>query len=63
MPSAEQKAGNSEPFQQMLALEPRLEFSLAAGAAVVPDRQDSWTFSSTIVVTIYFAATTMISTL
>ena len=58
MPAAEQETRNGEPLQQMLALKPGVEFSLAAGAAVVPDRQDAGSARH-----LYFAATTMISTL
>ena len=41
MPPAEQEAGNGEPLEQMLALKPRVELSLATRAAVVPDRKNS----------------------
>ena len=41
MPAAEQKAGQGQPFDEMLALEPLFELGLAAGAAVVEDRQDA----------------------
>ena len=44
---------------QMFALEPRLEFGLAAGAAVVQDCEDAGVLRGHR----YFAATTMISTL
>ena len=59
MPPPEQEAGHGEPFQQMLALEPCVEFGLAAGAAVVEDRQDAGLLEGHR----YLAATTMISTL
>ena len=55
MPAAEQEAGHRQPLDQMLALEPVLELGLAAGAAVVEDRQDAHSSA-------HFAATTMIST-
>jgi len=41
VPPSEQKAGHGQAFEQMLALKPGLEFGLAAGAAIVPDRQDA----------------------
>jgi hypothetical protein len=41
VPPPEQKAGHGQAFEQMLALKPGLEFGLAAGAAIVPDRQDA----------------------
>jgi hypothetical protein len=41
VPAAEQEAGHRQPLLQMLALEPCLELGLAAGAAVVEDRQDA----------------------
>ena len=41
MAPAEQEAGHGQPFEQMLALEPGLELGLAAGAAIVEDRQDA----------------------
>jgi hypothetical protein len=59
VPPAEQEAGNSEAFEKMLALEPGFKFTLAARAAVVPDRQYARVLASHR----YFAATTMISTL
>ena len=57
MPPAEQEAGNREPLEKMLALKPGVEFGLATGAAVVPDRKD------TRFAIDHLAATTMISTL
>lgn len=63
MPPAKQEAGNGEPLEQMLALKPGVELSLATRAAVVPDRKNSGSLSSAIMATIHFAATTMISTL
>ena len=54
MAAAEQKARHTKPLDQMLALEPGVEFRLAAGAAIVEDREDT--------VRAHFAATTMIST-
>ena len=59
MPAAEQEARNGQPLHQMFTLEPRLEFGLTAGAAVVPDCEDAGVLLSHR----YFAATTMISTL
>ena len=59
MPPAEQKARHGQPLVQMLALEPGVEFGLAAGTAVVEDRQDAGLRARHR----YFAATTMISTL
>ncbi len=59
MPPAEQEAGHRQPLEQMLALEPFLELGLAAGAAVVEDREDAKVRS----LLAHFAATTMISTL
>ena len=56
MPPTEQEAGHGEALLQMLALEPLLEFGLAAGDAIVEDRQDA-SFAC------HFPATTMISTL
>ena len=41
MPPAEQEARNREALEQMFALEPRVEFSLTAGTAIVPDGQDA----------------------
>src|SRR6185437_1545872 len=41
MPPPEQEAGHGEPLEQVLALEPFLELGLAAGAAVIEDRQDA----------------------
>ena len=41
MPPSEQEAGHGQPLLQMLALEPCLEFGLAAGTAIVQDRQDA----------------------
>ena len=52
----EQKAGNGQPFEQMLALEPGVELGLASRAGIVPDRQDAG-------LRYHFPATTMISTL
>ena len=57
MPPSEQEAGNGEPLAQMLALEPLLEFCLASGAAIVKDCEYARAAY------VYFAATTMISTL
>jgi hypothetical protein len=59
MASTEQEARNRKPLQQMLALKPRIEFGLAAGTPIIPDRENSrLPFSHR-----YFAATIMISTL
>jgi hypothetical protein len=54
-----QEAGHGQPFGQMLALEPGVEFGLTSGPAVVPDRHDA----GLLLRHGYFAATTMISTL
>jgi hypothetical protein len=62
VPPAKQEAGDGEPLEQMLALEPRVKFGLTAGAAVVPDRKNSRKLSAAITATTYFAATTMVST-
>ena len=56
MPAAEQKARHRKPLDQMLALEPRFEFRLAPGAAIVEDSEYSGLDR-------HRAATTMISTL
>jgi hypothetical protein len=56
VPPTEQEPGHGEALLQMLALEPLLEFGLAAGDAIVEDRQDA-SFAC------HFPATTMISTL
>ena len=59
MASAEQESWNRKSLQQMLALKPRVEIGLTAGTAIVPDRENPrLSFSH-----LYFAATTMISTL
>lgn len=55
MPAPEQETGHRQPFEQMLALEPFLELSFAAGAAVVEYRETAKIA--------HFPATTMISTL
>ena len=55
MAAAEQKARHGKPLDEMLALEPGFEFRLAAGAAIVEDREDSGARA-------HLAATTMIST-
>jgi hypothetical protein len=59
MPPPKQEARHGEPFEQVLALKPRIEFGLAAGAAIVPDGQDA----RLLLGHRYLAATTMISTL
>ena len=56
MAAAEQKTRHGKPLQQMLALEPCLEFRFVPGAAIVEDRQYSGLGG-------HLAATTMISTL
>ena len=55
MAAAEHKTRHGEPLDEMLALEPGFEFRLAAGAAIVEDREDAGLRA-------HFAATTMIST-
>ena len=39
VPPAVEKARHAKPFDEMLALKPGLELGLAAGAAVVEDRE------------------------
>ena len=55
MAPPKQETGHGQPLEQMLALEPGFELGLAAGAAIVEDRQDA--------LLRHFPATTMISTL
>ena len=58
MAAAEQKTGYGKPLDQVLALEPRFEFQLAPGAAIVEDREYAGLKSCGA----HRAATTMIST-
>src|SRR5690242_11991016 len=58
--AAKQKAGHRQPFLEVLALEPSLEFGFPPGAAVVPDGQYAGHLRRRHR---YLAAVTMISTL